>query len=76
MSVRARVEYPSIAEPVDIFFYAHSRVEVVLWFRAIVCDRLRDRLRADWFVLGRRRLDQVVLSRTVVASIVLESIVL
>jgi hypothetical protein len=37
-SVGARVEYPSIAELVDILFYAHSRVEVVLWLRAIVRD--------------------------------------
>jgi hypothetical protein len=57
MSVGARVKYLLIAEPVDIFFYAHSCVEVVLWLRAIVCDRLRNRLRADWVVLGRCRLD-------------------
>jgi hypothetical protein len=62
MSVGTRINYLSIAELVDIFFLAHSRVEVVLWLRAIVRDCVRDRV--------RDRVDQIILSRIIVASIV------
>jgi hypothetical protein len=66
MSVEARVKYLSIAELIAIFSYAHNRVEVVLWLRAIVCDRDRDRVRVH----------QVVLSRIILASFILKSIIL
>jgi hypothetical protein len=39
MSVRARVNDPSVAELVDILFHAHCCVEVVFWLQVVICDR-------------------------------------
>ena len=36
MSIGARIEYPSVAELVDILFHAHCCVEVALWLQIVV----------------------------------------